>query len=77
MYKVCSRIVLIDGLSRPCRNTIVMWIYRIKDSPKFLSRSRRAALIEPQRTTNNMARDCTKMAQKSDNMNYALKMTVL
>lgn len=78
MYKVYTYIVLIDCLSRAYRNTIVMLIYRIKDSPKFLSRGRRTALVKREcTTTNNMAHDHTKMAQKSDNMNYELKMTCI
>lgn len=53
VYKVYTPKILIDGLSRACRNTIVMWIYRIKDSPKFLSRGRHATFVEPERTTTN------------------------
>jgi hypothetical protein len=58
--------------------------YRNLDFPhprlsRILSRSRRAVLHEPERTTtnNNIARDRTKMVRKSDDMNCGLGMAVL
>lgn len=75
----CTRVVLVDGRSRACRNTIVISISRIQDFPEFLSRSRRAVLDEPERTTtnNNIARDRTKMVRKSNDINCGLGMAVL